>query len=132
MRKAFKRAVIAGILAGLAYAIWRARQARVPAPASNVNWETAPFPFPPAPRPTAPATTATPAATAATPAPPTPTAAWVEPVDGACPATHPVKAKLSSGIFHVPGGQNYERTHADRCYRDAAAAEGDGLRRSQR
>ena len=35
---------------------------------------------------------------------------WVEPDDGACPASHPVKAKLASGIFHVPGGANYDRT----------------------
>jgi hypothetical protein len=43
-----------------------------------------------------------------------------------------VKAKLSSGIFHVPGGQNYDRTHADRCYVDEGAASSDGLRKSQR
>ncbi len=58
--------------------------------------------------------------------------AWVEPTDGACPASHPVKAKMSSKIFHVAGGLNYERTHPDRCYRDAAAAEADGLRKSAR
>ena len=57
---------------------------------------------------------------------------WVEPVDGACPTTHPVKAKLSSGIFHVPGAQMYERTKADRCYADPEAAEADGLRASKR
>ncbi|HLG00079.1 MAG TPA: hypothetical protein VI916_06385 [Acidimicrobiia bacterium] len=57
---------------------------------------------------------------------------WVEPNgDGSCPPTHPVKAKLESGIFHVPGGQFYDRTKADRCYRDAAAAEADGLRPSK-
>ena len=32
--------------------------------------------------------------------------------DGSCPVTHPVKAKLASGIYHVPGGGNYERTEA--------------------
>jgi len=57
---------------------------------------------------------------------------WVEPVDGECPPTHPVKAKLSSGIFHVPGGAMYARTHPDRCYLDAAAAEADGLRPAKR
>jgi hypothetical protein len=55
-------------------------------------------------------------------------APWMEPVDGACPATHPVKAKLASGIYHEPGGRNYDRTNPDRCYVDAAAAEADGLR----
>jgi hypothetical protein len=57
---------------------------------------------------------------------------WVEPADGECPLSHPVKAKLGSGIFHVPGGQMYERTRADRCYADAASAEADGLRASKR
>ncbi|CAN5515380.1 hypothetical protein BH20ACT2_BH20ACT2_05670 [soil metagenome] len=60
-------------------------------------------------------------------------AAWVDPgTGGACPASHPVKAKLSSRIFHLPGMLNYDRTKADRCYLDAAAAEGDGLRASKR
>jgi hypothetical protein len=54
--------------------------------------------------------------------------AWIEPVDGACPASHPIKAKLSSGIYHSPGGMNYQRTHPDRCYIDGGAAERDGLR----
>jgi hypothetical protein len=54
--------------------------------------------------------------------------AWVEAVNGACPPTHPVKVKTTSGIFHVPGGQFYERTRPERCYVDAAAAEADGYR----
>lgn len=53
---------------------------------------------------------------------------WVAANDGVCPPTHPVKAKLSSKIFHVPGGRNYSRTRADRCYPDEAAASADGLR----
>jgi hypothetical protein len=57
--------------------------------------------------------------------------AWIDPVGGACPASHPVKAKLSSGIFHVPGGINYDRTRPDRCYIDGDAAERDGLRQSK-
>jgi hypothetical protein len=61
-----------------------------------------------------------------------PDAAWVDPVDEACPATHPVKAKMASKIFHVPGGLSYERTKPDRCYRDAASAEADGLRAAKR
>ena len=63
----------------------------------------------------------------------TPLAAWVEPTaDGECPETHPIKAKMASGIYHVPGGLNYARTRPDRCYIDAAAAEADGLRQSKR
>jgi hypothetical protein len=58
--------------------------------------------------------------------------AWVEPVDGACPVSHPVKAKMASGIYHVPEGSYYGRTRPDRCYRDPEAAEADGLRRAGR
>ncbi len=57
---------------------------------------------------------------------------WVEPVDGACPATHPVKGKPGSGIFHLPGGLFYDRTVPERCYRSAEAAEADGLRPAKR
>ena len=57
---------------------------------------------------------------------------WVEPSDGACPASHPVKAKLSSQIFHTPGSASYDRTNPDRCYADAGAAEADGLRPAKR
>jgi hypothetical protein len=59
-------------------------------------------------------------------------ALWVEPKGAVCPTSHPVKAKLTSKIFHVPGMLNYERTNPDRCYRDAAAAEADGLRPSKK
>jgi hypothetical protein len=59
-------------------------------------------------------------------------AAWVPPVDGECPPGYPVKAKHGSTVFHVPGGASYERTRPDRCYRDAAAAEADGLRAAKR
>jgi hypothetical protein len=54
--------------------------------------------------------------------------AWIAPVDGACPASHPVKANDDSHIFHVPGGRFYERTVAERCYTTPQAAEADGYR----
>jgi hypothetical protein len=58
---------------------------------------------------------------------------WVEPdVAGLCPSSHPVKAKLSSGIFHLPGMLAYTRTRADRCYCDEETAQADGLRKSKR
>jgi hypothetical protein len=57
---------------------------------------------------------------------------WVEPTDGACPASHPVKGKLRSRIYHLPGMLAYERTKADRCYADAAQAEADGFRAAKR
>jgi hypothetical protein len=53
---------------------------------------------------------------------------WVAASDGVCPQSHPVKAKLSSKIFHLPGSRNYSRTQADRCYPDEASAPADGLR----
>ncbi len=58
--------------------------------------------------------------------------AWVEPEDGACPVGHPIKANAQSKIFHVPGGSSYERTHAERCYAQAADAEADGFRQAKR
>ncbi len=58
--------------------------------------------------------------------------AWVEPEEGVCPPSHPVKAKLSSGLFHLPGMAFYNRTRADRCYADEDSAVRDGLTRSKR
>lgn len=112
MKKTTRRVLGLGIFAGAAYAIWRKTAARAPAPAGG--WAPQPFPFPPQPAPDA-------------------TVPWVDPAEsGACPANHPVKAKLTSGIYHVPGGANYTRTQADRCYLSAEAAEADGLRQSKR
>ncbi len=133
MRKSVKRALGLGIVSGAAYAAWRAWNAQMPDRPRGVEWETAPFPFPPVPRST---TTLVDSHSAS---PPVGSAAvsedgapWVEPEDdGTCPPTHPIKAKLSSGIYHVPGGANYNRTHPDRCYVDEAAAAADGLRPSK-
>ena len=75
----------------------------------------------------APATTASTDSTDSTDS-----SAWVGPVDGACPLTHPVKGNANSGIFHLPGGRFYDTTVPERCYRDAEAAEADGMRASKR
>jgi hypothetical protein len=56
---------------------------------------------------------------------------WVAANDGVCPQSHPVKAKLSSKIFHTPESRNYSRTKADRCYPDESSAQADGLRPPQ-
>jgi hypothetical protein len=126
------RAFGLGLLAGAAYAIWRAIEAN--RTDRDLHWEPQPFPFPPEPRAAERPELARERAPAGGVSP---TAAsdrdtWVEPVNGTCPASHPVKAKLSSGIFHEPGGVNYGATKPDRCYRDAASAEADGLRHSKR
>jgi hypothetical protein len=130
VKKVAKRGVGLGVFAGVVYAVWRAYQKRMPAPRAEGSWEAAPFPFPPIPRPS-PGTASTPrsdlpAARSNGSAPPS-----IEPSDGECPDSHPVKGKLASGIYHVPGGLNYDRTRPDRCYTDATSAESDGLRPSK-
>ena len=128
------------VVAGTAYAVWRWFESQ--RSDTGLTWEAQTAPFPPQPRtqnpppapsnptPAAPVTATEPVGAQAAPA--SGGDGWVEPDDGTCPASHPVKAKMSSKIFHVEGGLNYERTHPDRCYRDAAAAEADGLRKSAR
>lgn len=115
MRRWSKRIIGAGVIAAAVYAVWRVLDER--AKSSDLVWTAQPFPSPPRPE----------IRTADADAAP-----WVEPDDGACPLTHPLKAKLQSGIFHEPGGQMYDRTVPDRCYRDADAAAADGLRASKR
>lgn len=58
--------------------------------------------------------------------------AWVEPGADGCSDAYPVKVKLASGIFHVPGGLNYARCKPDRCYASEAAAEADGFTKAKR
>jgi hypothetical protein len=57
---------------------------------------------------------------------------WVEPQAGVCPTTHPIKAKLKSKLYHLPGMFAYDRTRPDRCYRDEDAAMADGLTKAKR
>jgi len=98
-----------------------------PAPASPpASARTAPK-APKAAKAAKTAKTAKPAKKAAAPA-----VRWVEPSGSACPETHPVKAKLSSGLFHPPGAFAYNRTTPDRCYESPEAAEADGLTRTRR
>jgi hypothetical protein len=119
MRKSWKRVLGLGLLAAGSYAVWHAFERRRVAGGAvdgvGEPWQPQPFPYPPQPR-----------------VPAVPGASWVDPDDGACPSSHPVKAKLASGIFHEPGGANYERTKADRCYVSAAAAAADDLRPAKR
>ncbi|MDQ2730013.1 MAG: hypothetical protein M3Y91_19650, partial [Actinomycetota bacterium] len=58
---------------------------------------------------------------------------WEEPApDGTCDQSYPIKVKVRSGLFHLPGMFAYERTGADRCYRSSADAEADGFTRASR
>ena len=156
MRSTFRRGIALGLLVGTAATAVktvldrRSPRTATPSGPSPEPWEplsgTTPVQLPepeidvhvapgPEPQPSRPARKAaakakrqTEAATESTPLPP-----WVDPLeDGSCPETHPIKAKMASGIFHVPGGFNYPRMRPDRCYIDAAAAEADGLRPSKR
>jgi len=106
-----------------------------PAAVEDDDWSVPEIEEPPPERPARPAKKAAGAgrATAKKAArPKKPAMAWVEPDEGACPNSHPIKAKLSSGIFHLPGMFAYDRTKADRCYASAEDAESDGLHRAKR
>ena len=57
---------------------------------------------------------------------------WVEPDGTACPASHPIKAKLSSKVFRGPQSPGYANSKPDRCYASEDAARADGLREAKR
>ena len=118
------------VVAGTAYAVWKWFEAQ--RSESGLSWEPQPAPYPPKPHVDNPSPSPPMTPEPAAQAPSASGDAWVEPTDGTCPASHPVKAKMSSGIFHVEGGLNYDRIHPDRCYRDPATAEADGLRKANR
>ncbi|MEZ5139591.1 MAG: hypothetical protein R2702_12755 [Acidimicrobiales bacterium] len=136
----WSRIVLAALVAAGALALLRKlRGPAAPQFSDHPSVSGGPTPEPearepaPAPaRPSAPVPTDPPEADApGAPAPESGTA-WVPPLEGACPEGYPIKAKVSSGIFHRPGGLAYERTKPDRCYPDEAAAEADGFRAAKR
>jgi len=51
---------------------------------------------------------------------------------GTCPNEAPIKGNASSGIYHVPSGQFYDRTNAEECFASESAAQDAGYRASQR
>ena len=55
----------------------------------------------------------------------------IRPIDGRCPDSHPVRAKESSRIYHLPGMLNYDRMRPDVCFATTEAAEAAGYRRSK-
>lgn len=78
--------------------------------------------------------TAEAAATEGAAAEPPPYPGSVLPVDNTCPASHPIKGNLSRNnvlIFHVPGSNNYDRTHPEACFATEAAAEAAGFRKAR-
>src|SRR5258708_5553932 len=142
-RSTFRIGLRLGLLGGMAAAVGKLVQSRrregppTPAPA----WPPTPPP-PPRPHPVPPPGAAPPVRAPPSPAPsparrpaakkappkkapprkaPAKKAAkqvetaWVEPVGDVCPPSHPVKAKLSSKLFHLPGMFAYTRTRPDRC-----------------
>jgi hypothetical protein len=119
--------VVLGAVAALAY-VARRFVARRTGGADAPAFEPQPFPMPPRPVavPTPPRPVAVPPPAADVPAAVPPDA------DGNCPVEQPIKGKLSTGIYHPPGAFAYERTRADRCYRDETAAQADGLRAAKR
>jgi hypothetical protein len=114
---ALRRTVLLTLLAlgvGAALSWWRS-QASAPTPAAPPQWPD---------WPDRPSDAAPPVESAEQ--------SWVPGnADGSAPATHPIKAKESSGIFHVPGGRFYDRTTPDRCYPTADAARADGYRQAK-
>jgi hypothetical protein len=124
VRRFLSRSLKLGAVIGAGYAVWRILESRKSD--SHITPAAQPVPSPPGPRradvhipsqlrpPGGPETSDI-------------AATWVEPVEDVCPTSHPVKAALSSGTFHVPGEPAYDSTRPDRCYLDTSAAEADGL-----
>jgi hypothetical protein len=132
LRRLFRIGLTLGLLGGVAVALTKAfggRRAAAPEPGRSVR-PLAPEAWPPLqPDPVL----AEPVPSShLEPDPEAPAVLWVEPTGDVCPTSHPVKGKLTSKIFHLPGMLNYDRTKPDRCYRDAPAAEADGLRPAKR
>ena len=134
IRRLFRVGMFLGVVAGVAAALAKLLSGQEPDPLSLASQPPEPWPVLKS-DPTSPATPterAIPDPQTRAPANESTARIWVEPAGDVCPTSHPVKAKLSSKIFHLPGMMNYERTNPDRCYADAAGAESDGLRAAKR
>jgi len=55
-----------------------------------------------------------------------------DPVGGECPASAPIKGNASSMIYHVPGGEFYDRTNPKKCFATEGPARAAGYRASKR
>lgn len=71
-----------------------------------------------------------------TPSTPTATSGSVPPLPGgSCPSDAPIKGNLSSSgelIYHVRGGQFYNKTNAEQCFATESDAQDAGFRKSKR
>lgn len=61
----------------------------------------------------------------------------VKPLDAwHCPETYPIKGNINprkhTMIYHIPGGQYYDKTMPERCYATEDDAKKDGFRKSKR
>ena len=122
----FKIVAVAGLVSGMVRAL---RRRRAPQVTGEARWP--PLAEEPSPTPRRGPVTfdESPAASAGDDAP-----GWVEPVDGACPSSHPIKGNLSRNnvlIFHLPGTNNYERTKPEACFATEADAEAAGFRKAR-
>jgi micrococcal nuclease len=117
-----------GVFGGLAWALRRTfdlRRATDDGPGSGEQWA----PILESALPGAPEAKAEPKPEPASRATP---AEWIEPNGTICPTSHPIKAKLASGLFHAPGMLAYNRTRPDRCYSSESAAVADGFNKAKR
>lgn len=131
LRRLFRIGLTLGLLGGLAFAVVKVFGSRHDDDVDVRRASDEPWP-PLVPDAAAPAPVVAPKAATRAATKPAPAKAWVEPNGAVCPTTHPVKGKLTSKIYHLPGMLNYGRTKPDRCYPDADAAEADGLRAAKR
>jgi hypothetical protein len=129
IRRTLRGGLWLGLLVGLVLLVAKLVRTRSSAPAT-IDLRTPGDS--PAPESEAWAPLQTPAPVETEPVPKNTLPPWVAPEDGICPATHPVKAKLSSGIFQVEGNAMYARTRPDRCYQTPETAAEDGLRPAKR
>jgi hypothetical protein len=134
VRRLVRYGTVLGVGAAVAIGLrqawrWFQEMGTPPPPAS---WPKVPVPVDEAAQEEEPSTAGGPVVAVTSVDEPAPDDGGIEPVDGTCPGTHPVKVKVRSGLFHLPGMSAYERTLPDRCFVDEAAAEAAGFTRAKR
>ena len=120
MGRCVRRCVSAGLLLGVSYTVWRWVQARKTRGRVEMGFHTEGAE--PAAGIHIPSQVVPPGGPETEP----PGAMWVEPIDGVCPASHPVKVTSSKATFYAPDEPTYEDAIPDRCYLNTNAAQADG------